>query len=73
MFKKIGIMSVCIYIIILYCLRMYRIINNIETILLTVICLMLLFFFNMIEVSHLSKSFGDKIALNNISFTVKEG
>ncbi|EDK81619.1 ABC transporter ATP-binding protein - unknown substrate, truncation [Streptococcus pneumoniae SP23-BS72] len=27
----------------------------------------------MIEVSHLSKSFGDKIALNNISFTVKEG
>ncbi|TVX53807.1 ABC transporter ATP-binding protein, partial [Streptococcus pneumoniae] len=25
----------------------------------------------MIEVSHLSKSFGDKIALNNISFTVK--
>lgn len=28
---------------------------------------------SMIEVSHLSKSFGDKIALNNISFTVKEG
>ncbi|TVW94287.1 ABC transporter ATP-binding protein [Streptococcus pneumoniae] len=27
----------------------------------------------MIEVSYLSKSFGDKIALNNISFTVKEG
>ncbi|HGL1826342.1 TPA: ABC transporter ATP-binding protein [Streptococcus pneumoniae] len=27
----------------------------------------------MIEVSHLSKSFGDKIALNDISFTVKEG
>lgn len=45
MFKKIGIMSICIYIIILYCLRMYHIINNIETILLTVICLMLLFFF----------------------------
>ncbi|VOI46239.1 Uncharacterised protein [Streptococcus pneumoniae] len=44
MFKKIGIMSICIYIIILYFLRMYHIINNIETILLTVICLMLLFF-----------------------------
>lgn len=28
---------------------------------------------SMIEVSHLSKSFDDKIALNNISFTVKEG
>lgn len=28
---------------------------------------------SMIEVSHLSKSFGDKIALNDISFTVKEG
>lgn len=27
----------------------------------------------MIEVSHLSKSFGDKIALKNTSFTVKEG
>lgn len=44
MFKKLGIISVCIYITILYFLRTYHIINNNETILLSVICLMLLFF-----------------------------
>ena len=27
----------------------------------------------MIEVYHLSKRFGDRVALNNVSFTVKRG
>ena len=44
MFKILGIISICIYIIVLYFLRTYHIINNHETVLLTVICLMLLLF-----------------------------
>lgn len=44
MFKKISILSVFIYIIILFFLRTYNIVNNIETILLTITYLMLLIF-----------------------------
>ncbi len=44
MFKKIGIVSICIFVIALFFLRRYQLINNVETLLLTVTCLMLLIF-----------------------------